>query len=222
MAKPRKASLDLEFSRDVLNRAKIWEIRNGAQFQFSYQTFDKAPPHHQKIATLWVSGRSVEQIALLYGSTGPDPLRRIKNILRHPPIAEHIAQQEELIRQAREEKLKDRLGAAEMSFAVAKALVKGKKTPAKVRLDGAKYLIDHDPLSRFTEKLDAQKDKVHDTDSLSEFFENHERLKLQSQKQQAIEVDAASKSCDTPVEQEAENAANSHDGATEERIQQDS
>jgi hypothetical protein len=194
------------YEQSRMDNAVLWEIQNGAALtgnpKFGYKSYVEAPSHHKDIARLWVAGRKIEQIAQLYMGVYKNPVKTIKIVLRHPPIMQHIAQELELVRQAREEKMQERVEAGELGFDTMRDMVANEKIPAKVRADLAKWLAENDPLDRFTEKFDSQKDEVHDTDSLNEFFEHHEFLK--QREGQTVDVDATS--CDTSANKEIEHA----------------
>jgi hypothetical protein len=197
------------YTRSSLDNALVFEIENGVlngKPSYKYTQYEKAPPHHHNVARLFVAGRTPEQIAALYRSVYKQPLDMVRHVLRHPPIAEYITQQFELVREAKEEKLKDRMTAADTGFETLRAVAENEKAPAKVRIDAAKWLAEKDPMNRYTERYNPHTDDVFDTDSLNEFFEHHEQLKAQATDVNATVVAPEVVSCDTPVETENDHA----------------
>lgn len=197
------------FKKSAIDRAIAWEIESGKALsekpQYEYDSWHKAPIHHQEIARLWIRGRRVEQIALLFSSLSKDPQRLVKRVLRHPPIVEHIAQEQELIAQAREEKRRERIEAGDLGFSAIRDLAGGEETPAKVKLDAAKWLAENDPLERYTEKYDEKSDEVHHTDSLTEFFENYEQLKRKRAQKEADTIDVSAEEAQQETESHGTN-----------------
>ena len=190
------------------DEALAFELNAGisdGQPRYKYTRFEDSPRHHQDIALLWVKGRSVDQIAALYRNTYKNPAPHIRNVLRHPPIATYIAQRMEEVREAREAKIQQRLDSGDLGFDTIVEMVKDENTSAKVRGDLAKWLAEKDPLHRFTENVNENKDNVHDTESLTEFFDHHEQLKRVENEA----IDVSSKNCDTADQQETENATDS-------------
>ena len=172
-----------QYHPSVLGEATAWEIANsgdsaimGAKPQYKYDSIDKAPAHHRNIARLFVAGRTPEQIAMLYSNMGREALGRVRTILRHPPVAQHIARELERVREEKEAVLAVRGEAAKDSFSVLVELRDDVGASDKVRLDAAKWLIEHDPLERYTTSAQSGAKEVMHSDALNEFFEKHDEI----------------------------------------------
>lgn len=191
-----------QYESSVLGEATAWEIANASESaimsakpQYKYDTIEKSPAHHRNIARLFVAGRTPEQIAMLYSNMGREALGRVRTILRHPPIAQHIARELERVREAKEAVLAERGEAAKDSFGVLVELRDNDETSDKVRLDAAKWLIEHDPLERYTTSAQSASKEVMHSDALNEFFDKHDEIFANA----PIEVRS------TPVDADEEN-----------------